>query len=376
VVPSVLSGTALRGTLVRTMSDHDPLIDFVSSVSGDGYLKVEETLGDGYVRLRVPEAERRQAKHDIRSVEDVVIELLRNARDAHAQRIFLATARDGSMRTLTMIDDGVGVPQPMQEMIFEPRVTSKLETMVMDRWGVHGRGMALFSVRSNVSVARVAASAPHKGTSVSVVADTEQLIERADQSTWPTLEPDESGRLRVARGPHNIVRRLVEFACEHPELEIYAGTPTEILATLHALGRTHLDIADLMFCEDLGRLPVWQRPAACSDAAELTELAEAVALPVSERTSHRVLAGELAPLEPLMTVLTVPDEPAPQAAPDIYRDRRSLRIHHGDLTSFRAELSRAFDVLGDRYYLHLKGEPRVTVGRDSITVRFSVEKED
>lgn len=358
------------------MSEHDPLIDFVTSVSGDGYLKVEETLGDGYVRLRVPEAERRQAKHDIRSIEDVIIELLRNARDAHAQRIFVATTREGSTRMLTMIDDGVGIPHALQEAVFEPRVTSKLETMVMDRWGVHGRGMALFSVRSNVSSARVASSAPHKGASISVVVDTDQLNERADQSTWPVVEPDESGKLRVARGPHNIIRRLVEFACEHPELEIYLGTPTEILATLHALGRDRLDIADLMFCDDLDRLCVWQRPAACSDAAELTATAEAIALPVSERTSHRILAGELAPLESLLTSLSVEDEPAAAATPDIYRDRRSLRIHHGDLVAFRAELSRAFDVLAERYYLNLKGEPKVTVGRDAITVRFAIEKED
>ncbi|MHB8739882.1 MAG: ATP-binding protein, partial [Coriobacteriia bacterium] len=194
------------------MSEHDPLLDFVTNVSGDGYLKVEESLGDGYVRLRVPEAERRQAKHDIRSIEDVVIELLRNARDAHAQRIFVATTREGNTRMLTMIDDGVGIPHALQEAVFEPRVTSKLETMVMDRWGVHGRGMALFSVRSNTSSARVACSSPHKGAAVSVVCDTTHLSERADQSTWPTVEPDESGRLRVARGPHNIIRRLVEFA--------------------------------------------------------------------------------------------------------------------------------------------------------------------
>ncbi len=358
------------------MSEHDPLIDFVTSVSGDGYLKVEETLGDGYVRLRVPEAERRQAKHDIRSIEDVIIELLRNARDAHAQRIFVATTREGSTRMLTMIDDGVGIPHALQEAVFEPRVTSKLETMVMDRWGVHGRGMALFSVRSNASKARVASSAPHKGASISVVVDTGHLNERADQSTWPVVEPDEAGRLRVARGPHNIIRRLVEFACEHPELEIYLGTPTEILATLHILGRDRLDIADLMFCDDLDRLCVWQRPAACSDAAELTATAETIALPVSERTSHRILAGELAPLEPLLTSLSVEDEPSAPTAPDIYRDRRSLRIHHGDLVAFRTELSRAFDVLAERYYLNLKGEPKVTVGRDAITVRFAVEKED
>ena len=299
------------------MSETDPLIGFVTAVSGDGYLKVEETLGDGYVRLRVSEAERRQAKHDIRSVEDVVIELLRNARDAHAQRVFVATAREGTIRHITILDDGVGVPALLQEAIFEPRVTSKLETMVMDRWGVHGRGMALFSVRSNVTVARIAVSAPHKGTSLSVVADTTALPERADQSTWPAVELDDAGSPRVARGPHNIVRRVVEFACEHPELEIYLGTPTEILATLVALGRGVLDMRDLMFCDDLGRLQVWQRPAACSDAAELTDTAGEMALAISERTAHRVLAGELTPLEPLFAqFFASDDEEADQEPPD------------------------------------------------------------
>jgi len=358
------------------MSENDPLIDFVTSVSGDTYLKVEESLGDGYVRLRISEAERRQAKHDIRGIEDVVVELLRNARDAHSRRVLIATAREGENRALTMIDDGIGIPESLHEAIFEPRVTSKLETMVMDRWGVHGRGMALFSVRSNVSVARIAESAPHKGTALTVAADTHALPERADQSTWPVVEPDETGRLRVIRGPHNLIRRVVEFACEHPELDIYLGTPTEILATMHALGREELDVTDLMFCDDLARLAVWQRPAACSDAAELTGVAAAIGLPVSERTAHRILAGELAPLEPVLAQLTAADEPEAKSGPDIYRDRRSLRIHHGDLATFRRELSKAFDFLADRYYVSLKGEPRVTVGPNEIRVRFQVEKED
>ena len=358
------------------MTEHDPLIEFVTSVSGDAFLKVEESLGDGYVRLRISEAERRQAKHDIRSIEDVVVELLRNARDAHSRRVLIATTREGDVRTLTMVDDGIGIPESLHETVFEPRVTSKLETMVMDRWGVHGRGMALFSVRSNVTVARVTTSAPHKGASISVAADVTALTERADQSTWPAVEADETGRIRVVRGPHNIVRRVLEFACEHPELELYLGTPTEIVSTMYALGRENLDVADLMFCDDLNRLCVWQRPAACSDAAELAEVATSLGLPISERTAHRVLAGELAPLEPVLAQLTAADEPEPAPGPDIYRDRRSLRIHHGDLAAFRRELSRAFDFLADRYYLSLKGEPRVTVGPNEIRVRFQVEKDD
>ena len=361
------------------MSDNaDRLIDFVSSVSGDEFLKVEENLGDGFVRLKISEAERRQAKHDVRSFEDIVVELLRNSRDAHAQRIFVATTREGDVRTLTIIDDGIGVPTQLHETIFEPRVTSKLETMVMDRWGVHGRGMALFSVRSNVSSVKVASSDLHRGMALQVVADVaNSLPERADQSSWPVVERDpEDGRLKVARGPHNIVRRIIEFACEHPEIDLFYGSPTEILATLHWTAREFLDTSDLMFCEDRSRMLVWHRPALGADAAELVEIAAELGLSISERTAHRVMAAELAPLDPVIAQAVVEDEPAGPGAPDIYRDRRSLRIDHTDLDSFRRELEKAFDVISERYYLSLKGEPKVTVGSNEIRVRFSVEKED
>ncbi len=358
-------------------SQTDPLIDFVAQVSGESYLKVEEDLGEGFVRLRISEAERRQAKHDIRGVEDVVVELLRNARDADAHRIFVASHREGDVRALTVIDDGVGIPAPLHDRVFEPRVTSKLETMVVDRWGVHGRGMALFSVRSNVTSARVAASGPGQGTALEISADTAELAERTDQSTWPTVEKDEDGRVRAARGPHNIARRVVEFALEHPEVEVYLGTPAEICASLHASARDACETADLLFSPDLTRLPVWQWPAAASDAAELADLSGLLGVGVSERTAHRILAGELQPLEPVLVQLLSDEEPqASDASPDIYRDRRGLRIHSADLTAFRRELTAAFDALAEKYYIHLAGEPKITVGRDDIRVRFEIEKED
>jgi len=359
------------------MSANEDLMSFVSAVSGDAFLKVEENLGDGYVRLKVSEAERRQAKHDIRGAEDIIVELLRNARDAHAQRIFVASAREGDSRTMTVIDDVVGVPEPMVNRIFEPRVTSKLETMVMDSWGVHGRGMALFSIRSNVTEARVVSTAPHKGTSLTVLSDTNKLAERADQSSWPVVEREEDGHLRVARGPHNIARRVVEFAVEHPGLDVFFGSPVEILSTLVMLARFELDEADLLFCEDIDRLAVWQRPGASADAAELTAAATAIGLPISERTAHRILGGEIAPIRSVLAVVSgTPDKGGEVAAPDIYRDRRGLKIHHSDLSAFRTDLEQAFDALAERYYIHLRCEPKITVGRDEIRVRFEVDKED
>jgi hypothetical protein len=358
------------------MPDNDSLLGFITSVSGDQYVKVEENLGDGFVRLKISEAERRQAMHDIRSFEDVVVELLRNSRDAHARRIFVATSRDGDLRNTTVVDDGVGVPEHLHETIFEPRVTSKLETMVMDRWGVHGRGMALFSVRSTVESARVAASDSHRGLSLAIVSDTTKLAERADQSAWPTVEMGEDGRARVARGPHNINRSVVEFALEHPEVDVYLGTPTEVLSTLHTLAHACLDTSQLMFCDDPAKLPVWQRPAIAADADELVEVCASIGLHVSERTAHRVLAGELSSLDRVADMVVEAPEPVAPKVPDIYKDRRGIKIHHTDMAAFKRELEGAFDYVSERYYLQLKGEPRVTVDRDGISVRFQVDKED
>ena len=359
------------------MPDNSDLLDFVTAVSGDAFLKVEENLGDGFVRLKVSEAERRQAKHDIRGTEDIVVELLRNARDAHAQRIFLATTREGDRRLMTVIDDGVGIPDGMHDRIFEPRVTSKLETMVMDSWGVHGRGMALFSIRSNAAEARVAATAPHKGSAVTVTTEASVLGERADQSSWPAVERSDAGLLQVTRGPHNIVRRVVEFALEHQGIDVFIGSPSEILATLVMLSRFELAEADLLFCDDSNRLPVWQRPGAAGGASDLAEIADSLARPISERTAHRIVAGGIAPLSPVVATLTgTTVKETGTGTPDIYRDRRGLKIHHTDLAAFRTDLEHAFDALAERDYLHLKCEPKITVGKDDIRVRFDIEKED
>jgi hypothetical protein len=357
------------------MTERDPLLDFVETVSGEAHLKVEEDLGEGFVRLRISEAERRQAKHDIRSFEDVIIELLRNSRDAHASRLFVATHREAERRVMTVVDDGTGVPEHLHDKIFEPRVTSKLETMVTDSWGVHGRGMALYSVRSNVVTARVAASENHRGLALHVVSDINDLTERADQSTWPAIERNEEGELVVARGPHNIVRRVIEFALEHPRIDVYLGSPAEIVATMHAVARDELDAADLLFNDDTARLMVWQRPTAAADAAELVRTAASLGLEISERTAHRVLSGELEPLSTVLATATL-SAPQQQSSPDIYKDRRGLKIAEEDLTRFSNELTSAFDDLAERYYLHLRGEPRILVGKDEIRVRFSVEKDE
>ena len=46
------------------IQESDKLLEFVTNLAGDRFLKVEKEIGSGYFVLNVCEAERRQAKHD------------------------------------------------------------------------------------------------------------------------------------------------------------------------------------------------------------------------------------------------------------------------------------------------------------------------
>lgn len=329
------------------------LVDFVSSLSGGDGFRVEESLGSGYVRLRVAEAERRQAKHDIRCVEDAVIELLRNSRDAGASRIFVALSREGDMRTVTIVDDGSGIPEHMQERVFDARVTSKLDTMSMDRWGVHGRGMALYSIRQNAIEARVTRSGVGMGTVMRTVFDVNAVKERADQSTWPTVART-SGKYEV-RGPRNILRACVEFALEcGRSCNVYVGSPSEVVSSL----RVRLEpTEDLVACA----------PSRALDARELKSSAEDLGFEMSERTAHRIIRGEIAPLRNVYALVTTARQGGSGRCSS---NVRKLSLSDADRREFVEALERAFGCVGDKYYLTLASQPRIRVANGLITATF------
>ena len=354
------------------------LVGFVSAMGGERALRVEENLGEGYVRLRVSEAERRQAKQDVRCVEDVVTEMLRNARDAGAKHIYVATGREGDLRTITILDDGCGIPEDMHARVFEARVTSKLESVHMDRWGIHGRGMALFSIRENSVSAEVMSSAPGKGTSLRVVTDATVLSERADQSSWPSLGTNEEGERSCVRGPHNIVRACCEFALEERgACEVYLGSPAEIAATARSRANRSVDGSDLLFLDSLSELPVLERLRAAADARDLREQAAALGLDMSERTAHRIVSGQIKPLRSVLArLLRKGGDASERPEVDLSRDRRGLRISSEDVAEFSRVMERDFSLLAERYYLSLASEPRVRVTPRRVTVTFELGEPD
>lgn len=357
--------------------DDGGLSQFIDTVCGESRLRVEADLGDGFVRLRSSEAERRQAAQDIRSSEDVVIELLRNARDAGARHIFLATQKAGDRRLITVVDDGSGIPAALHERIFEPRVTSKLDTAHMDKWGMHGRGMALYSIAVNAMEARVRASAPGLGTSIAVTCDTESLGEKTDQSTFPRFEATGDGALSM-RGPKNIVRTAAEFALEHRDLcTVTIGTATEIAATLYAYGAAALSAALRAFPGDAAAVPLVKRLALAVDDRHLASMAEEMGLSLSARSARRVLDGDIPPAPSLMERLE--HESFPRRAPARRRaaakaDARGFKLAPEDAALLGERVASAFQDMADRYFLEGVGEPKVTATAEAVHITIPIDK--
>lgn len=356
-------------------SQKESLFAFVSSIHGGDGLRVEETLGDGFVRLRISEAERRQAKQDIRCVEDAVVELLRNARDAGAAHVFVGTSRDKTIRDVLVCDDGSGIPVAQHERVFEARVTSKLDSMRTDRWGVHGRGMALFSIRENALDARVVESNVGAGTCVRATFDVDAITERADQSTWPSMAKEQG--IPVLRGPHNIIRACVEFGMEHQDqCKVYVGSPSEIIATMRARMMPYALSAGSSTSSEDRTVPVVCRPCLANDARELRSVAAALGVEMSERTAYRILRREIKPLRNVCVVVSPNKTTVANSSPSYDGLRRSISLAPADREELAETLAEDVNAFVKRYYLSLSAQPRIRVAGNRITVTFDVDELD
>lgn len=354
----------------------DSLTSFIEQVSGESHLRVEDDLGGGFVRLRSAEAERRQAKHDIRSTEDIVIEMLRNARDAAARHIFLALSREGDTRSLCMIDDGAGIPEDMQQRIFEARVTSKLDSMHLDAWGVHGRGMALFSIAANAQDARVVASGSGKGSSLVVSTDLTVLSEKADQSSEPILVVEEGGALAF-RGPHNINRTIAEFSLEEQDVcQVFCGSPIDVAATLYAFGLATLTKSRRAFCDDLDDLPLVKRLGTAADPASFVSIACSLGLDLSERSARRVLDGHIKPLASYSEIIEglIKDSSSKAGKRRKKLSVRSIKLQQDDMQVLSAAVKEAYADIARAYYLEADVEPELRVSSDAIHVDIPIVK--
>jgi hypothetical protein len=324
--------------------------------------KVEKSLGSGYFKLNIGEAERRQAKHDIRSVEDAVVELVRNSRDAGAKAVFVATSKDSAGRRLmAVIDDGEGVPPNFHNMIFEPRVTSKVDKVIEDRFGVHGRGMALYSIRSNTDETRLAASAPGRGAAFVMDVSLKRLGERKDQSTLPKLKLTRNNGIKLISGPHNVWRHLIEMSLDDPHLDIFYGTHAEIIATL--LSFRNVEVA--------GEPPIWSDLYDADGAEALHQASASLGLSVSLRTCQRLLSGSIERVQSIKSQLRQIEVTAPPPVKVMVRPSAG-KISDEDLEAFTKAVTENFRNLGSSYFLRLNGPPKVICSKTKIYIELNV----
>ena len=369
-------------------SDAQSLRSFVESTAAAEQLKVETDYGNGFVRLLTSEAQRRQAKQDIRCVEDAVIELLRNSRDAGAHVLFVASSKSGGQRRIVIIDDGQGIPEDMQERIFEPRVTSKLDTMRMDDWGVHGRGMALYSIRENASRSQVLASMMGGGTALLAQFDLAKTAERTDQSTLSPLIRTEDGAWALGAGPHNIARVCCEFGLkQRQDCTVYLGSAVEIAATMYSFGRQFLRRHLVSISADPVTVAPCKRLALSRNAEDFVAIAAGLGLEMSTRSAMRVLQGQITPLNPLLDTLEriLPEGGKSKSSKrrrkgsargDTDSSARGLHISQQDLGQFAADMSHAWRGLARSYYLEEDVIPEVRLTSEGVQVVFPVRRMD
>lgn len=224
-------------------------------------------LGAGFARLTGPEGARR-GRSGISHVEDALVELLRNAREASARNVFVSSSlARRRFRTLAVIDDGTGIPEPYTDLIFEPGVTTRHLSPVRHPGddSPHGAGLALYHLRESALSAQVlSTSSP---TSIRATFDTGTLPERALQSrTRPS-----ASNLRAT------VEAFLRNLPPERALSAYYGPPARILATLHAN----------RIIQEVGA------------AGALKEASDRLGVGVSLRTAQRVLRGEVRPVRPV-----------------------------------------------------------------------------
>ncbi len=366
---------------LTTQNSNTPEItsSFIEEVIGDANLRIEKDFGQGFVRLKTSEAEKRQAAQDIRSSEDIVIELLRNSRDANAKNIFLATQREADKRSIVVIDDGCGLPENMRSLVFEPRVTSKLDTASLDRWGFHGRGMALYSIRVNSSIARIVDSKPGLGTSIQVVVDTKNISEKTDQSTFPRFEM-QNGKMCM-RGPKNILRTAAEFALEHKDsVNVYCGSFTEIATAINEYGMATCSPAMRAFSSNIDECKLIQRLAFAVDPVEFSEIASSLGLDMSPRSSRRIMDGEIKAavvmLERIKHESLSACKPQKFDTPKKMPKKSAVKFTQNDIDSFTNTVTDAFRELASGYFLDDSVNPNVHVINGSLKVEIPLINAD
>jgi hypothetical protein len=263
-------------------------------------------------------------------VESAAAELVRNARDAGARNVYVAsTLRRRRYRTLTVLDDGRGIPEPYREAVFEPGVTTRHLQPTTDFLGRHGAGLSLYHIHQTALRAEVLST--RDPTALRVTFDTRRLPERTLQA--------------ASRPSSSNLRATLAALAASSNLRVYLGSPSAVLACL---------IQSRIIQSRGGR----------GSGSEVADRARELGLEVSLRTVQRVLRGEVAAVREVRRPRGAERGPVAGRGGD---GGPVLRISDRDLDKIRDILQEA----AGASYLALD-QLELTAGPGTVTLRARV----
>ncbi len=346
------------------------LIDFIDNTTTTSHLKVDKDLGGGFYLLRYSEAQIRQAAQDIKCSEDIIIELLRNSRDSNAKNIYVATSKFNELRHIVVIDDGIGIDKSHHSIVFKPYVTSKINNVIKDNFGVHGRGMALYSIKVNSLNANICYSKKNCGCALKVITDTKKLPEKSDQSSFPKININNNKI--VITGPKNIIRTALEFALYAKDcVNVYIGTYGEIASALYWNNFNKLD----PFKNDIDittNLLSYQ-----SNPSEFKQKCSMLGLEISTRTARRILNKELFYTDSILDKAAINLNNSKKSNTSHSKSKKcnKLSISNEDKTEFIDDIKKSFIKLANKYYLNQNPDIKLDTTLSDIKITISTNKE-
>ena len=237
-------------------------------------------LGAGFARLAGTEGLRRTPV-PLRSVEDALFELLRNSRDAGAQNVYVASIlKARRYRSLTVIDDGDGIPETHAHLVFEPGVTTRHLAPILETTddaatimpSPHGAGLSLHHIKQSAVSAEVLSTA--SPTAIKAVFDTRRGL--PEKSLQSASRPRKSNLLSVL----SRFSQTTQTNTRTPP-NLFYGSPAGILVRLQQNPIIQINALQIN----------------ASSASGLRRNANSLGLEVSLRTAQRVMAGRVAGAE-------------------------------------------------------------------------------
>jgi hypothetical protein len=216
------------------------------------------------------------------------------------------------------------------------------------------------------------------GTAIQVVFDMGGITERADQSSWPTVAYH-AGKPEI-RGPRNIYRACVEFALETRDAcRVYVGSPSEVIATMHR--RVIPEGPHVLWPDDpegMRGIPLIERPALARDARQMREAASSLGIEMSERTAHRIVRRQIAPLRNALAQATKSQSGSAHAGSQLTLagQPRRLVMSDEDRQEFLDDIEEAFGRIARRYYVEMEGVPRIRMDSQGVHISFGYRDMD